>query len=617
MFRLLVVLIIMCWIAPLALAQDPCILFLQDSVRCEPGTTCPPVRGCVSYRLEFDNCSIETAVNYNRDTLTDPDDYKGVSTVPGVYTYDLAGTYVFGQFLSKVDTNGNTNPEFVYRTIIVSDTLPPAVTLQPCANREVRLVINDTIYERFSVDYGDGSALDTLENGIHSYTYPAETAYTVKINGFSTENNCIGTNILTVRPFDVLPPPAVQTIQTIDQNMLSVTFETQENLFYVINTEPVGQAAFSDTITGTGSIQTTTINGINVSAPVTVRISTIDACGNVTNGLRICPLVWTNSKVLESANELSWQGGPCCTPSPETFTLIRNGEVYQNLPLVCDTFLTDTNVVCQTEYCYVLEATAKNPDNSTATIRSQEVCLTARSQRPPTTPQGLFATVSDDNQININWLATNENLKEYILFNREAAGNRFQEIARIDAGTTEYADEEADVETGQNCYYLQAVDICENVSINNDTVCVALLNVETNPIGGTGNLLTWQPYQNGKPIESQQIEWIDQNGTVYRTQNVARNARSYIDSDRNLEQQIICYRIATAPDAASQAADKVSYSNTVCLQPEDNRLRLPDAFSPNGDGMNDVLLAYGQFITQFDMIVYNQWGSAVFRVTGY
>jgi gliding motility-associated-like protein len=40
---------------------------------------------------------------------------------------------------------------------------------------------------------------------------------------------------------------------------------------------------------------------------------------------------------------------------------------------------------------------------------------------------------------------------------------------------------------------------------------------------------------------------------------------------------------------------------------------VPNAFTPNGDGRNDVLLVYGNVIQALHLQVFNQWGEKVFE----
>lgn len=52
---------------------------------------------------------------------------------------------------------------------------------------------------------------------------------------------------------------------------------------------------------------------------------------------------------------------------------------------------------------------------------------------------------------------------------------------------------------------------------------------------------------------------------------------------------------------------------TLQLPCEDPYVFLPNAFSPNGDGQNDVLYLRGEHIERFELIIYNRWGQMVFR----
>jgi gliding motility-associated-like protein len=65
---------------------------------------------------------------------------------------------------------------------------------------------------------------------------------------------------------------------------------------------------------------------------------------------------------------------------------------------------------------------------------------------------------------------------------------------------------------------------------------------------------------------------------------------------------------------AGLPAGGVSYSNvgTLTRRP---RLVMPTAFTPNGDGLNDVLELKGRYLQNFTFIVVDRNGQEVFRAT--
>ena len=58
----------------------------------------------------------------------------------------------------------------------------------------------------------------------------------------------------------------------------------------------------------------------------------------------------------------------------------------------------------------------------------------------------------------------------------------------------------------------------------------------------------------------------------------------------------------------------VSISNTVKV-PKTQLIYIPNVFSPDGDGINDLFYAKGQNIGHLNLAVYNRWGQQVFSAT--
>lgn len=65
---------------------------------------------------------------------------------------------------------------------------------------------------------------------------------------------------------------------------------------------------------------------------------------------------------------------------------------------------------------------------------------------------------------------------------------------------------------------------------------------------------------------------------------------------------------------ACQDSD-TSQTSATTRNPFGNGIYIPNAFTPNGDGVNDVLFVYGTAITSVRLMIYNQWGKQLFIST--
>ncbi|MEJ7625671.1 MAG: gliding motility-associated C-terminal domain-containing protein [Ferruginibacter sp.] len=67
--------------------------------------------------------------------------------------------------------------------------------------------------------------------------------------------------------------------------------------------------------------------------------------------------------------------------------------------------------------------------------------------------------------------------------------------------------------------------------------------------------------------------------------------------------------------AKGSVSCQVSVSIAVSGKTLPDQIYIPNAFSPNGDGINDILLVYGYTIQKMRMIIFNQWGEKIFEST--
>jgi gliding motility-associated-like protein len=67
------------------------------------------------------------------------------------------------------------------------------------------------------------------------------------------------------------------------------------------------------------------------------------------------------------------------------------------------------------------------------------------------------------------------------------------------------------------------------------------------------------------------------------------------------------YSVQVANECGT-ATKAINITNALC------QLEMPDAFTPNNDGMNDKFgVKYPQFIKAFHMVIYNRWGAKIFE----
>jgi gliding motility-associated-like protein len=109
-----------------------------------------------------------------------------------------------------------------------------------------------------------------------------------------------------------------------------------------------------------------------------------------------------------------------------------------------------------------------------------------------------------------------------------------------------------------------------------------------------------------------QINIFDDDNEADETiESVNNQTLDYTDKTTIKNQEYYCYHIAAVRNGNT---DIKSISNTVCI-PNILYAFLPNAFTPNEDGVNDYFEAKGKNIIEYEITIYNQWGMVMFHST--
>ncbi|MES2828619.1 MAG: gliding motility-associated C-terminal domain-containing protein [Bacteroidota bacterium] len=76
--------------------------------------------------------------------------------------------------------------------------------------------------------------------------------------------------------------------------------------------------------------------------------------------------------------------------------------------------------------------------------------------------------------------------------------------------------------------------------------------------------------------------------------------------------QSVSIRVRAVGQLSCQTSD-ASTVNTKAENPQGNNVFVPNTFTPNGDGKNDIFYVYGNTITRIKLRVYNQWGQFIYE----
>jgi gliding motility-associated-like protein len=155
-------------------------------------------------------------------------------------------------------------------------------------------------------------------------------------------------------------------------------------------------------------------------------------------------------------------------------------------------------------------------------------------------------------------------------------------------------------------YHILTEDSCGHTSEASNIAQSILLELDSSE---SFNILSWSAYEEWQSgVERYEVQIFNAQSQSWEKLEAFPFPVAYSDSANKLSQAEYCYRIA----AFRTLDDLPSHSNVVC---SDTRMNLfvPNAFSPNGDGKNDVFQVKGTYLATFELKIFNRWGELLFE----
>jgi gliding motility-associated-like protein len=579
-----------------------------------PGFSISASRICVNSPITITESSnvASTGYNFNYNGTTP---IENVALVPkpanNQYTYTQPGSYTILQAGSA--SIGFTSCRFI--EVLPLDPVKIA-TVKPCSGGQVQVTLDPATlgqYDFYTVRWGDGRVETKTRaqvSSTFSYTYAGGTTgttYTISITGsYGNGNGAI--EGCTSPTFSALPfsftastgQPTITRLTTTSDNSISIQYNTggatsvelyQRDASGMYNTTGQGGTGTTPFIVSTDARQVQCFQVVAKDACSATPINSDD----------VCSLVLT-AKANSKENDLSWQpyAGTVTPGKPfRTYRVFRNGTPTGGT--ITDqsrsSYADANNIQCGVQYCYSLVA-----DVGPAEITSGPICVTGVSGEVPDAPGNTLVSIENNRPRLVTTLPLTGTATSYTLAisrSTSPTGSFAQVNQQFNNNT--FVDQDANPNTNSYCYQVTYQNTCGQVSPPSQPACTVYLS--SNSSSG----IDWtsaSPFSNA-PSAGYTVEILDDlNGTTRVIQ---------VDSDTDYRpdpnEQSQKYRIV-----ATSNTGVFSYSNYFTLR-RSSRILVPDAFTPDGDGMNDTFVPKGIFVERFQMTIFDRWGNVIYSTT--
>ena len=271
----------------------------------------------------------------------------------------------------------------------------------------------------------------------------------------------------------------------------------------------------------------------------------------------------------------------------------------------------DTNVFCKINHCYKIKAIEQGGHQEISWSDTSAAKPLFENAIPPNTT--IRASVESDKDIIIEWLGSGSSkvpIKEYVL-EKSLDGINFNWKQSFTPNEFTFTDKKVEVDNRSYFYRTYAIDTCELKSPITNFAKSILLFADTTP--QERPFVTWSSYQGWlEGVNQYEVQRKKEDGTFVTLGFVSANDSLFVDNISDLNgYPFYCYRVI-GHKITRTTQQIISISNEDCA-PVRSRIFAPNAFTINGDGINETFDIKGLYIKRYTIKIFTRWGEKVFE----